>query len=173
MYCNYKERDSTVDLMASLWRQLVLGHPISKAVRDLHRKHHEPRTRPSLKEVMEVLQLQICQYTESKVFIIVDALDECPEENYTQHTVLGELRSLLPRVHLMVTSRPHINIISDIPELIRLEICATDEDLRQYIHARIALDRQLTRYMKTDAHLQQDVLNAVVSKADGRYRSRT
>jgi hypothetical protein len=93
------------------------------------------------------------------------------EENNIRQTVLCELRSILPKVHLMVTSRPHINIISDIPELICLEICATDEDLRRYVHERMHHNYQLTKHVKADAALQQDILNAVISKAEGRYVS--
>jgi hypothetical protein len=159
--------------MAGLWRQLILGHPISLAVKNLYRRHHERRTRPSLRDVMEVLQLQICQYSESNVFVIIDALDECTEENNVRQTVLRELRSILPKVHLMVTSRPHINIISDIPELIQLEICATDGDLRRYVNERMYHDHQLAKNIKMDATLPQDILNAVVSKAEGRYVSST
>jgi len=175
IYCNYKEAGlhSPVNLMASLWRQLVFGQPMPDAVRNLHRRHDEPGTRPSLSEVMELLQLQIRQYSESNVFVIVDALDECTEENNIRQTVLRELCSILPKIHLMVTSRPHINIISDIPELVRLEIFATDEDLRRFVNERMRCDHQLSKHIKTEATLQQDILNAVVSKAEAKCVSST
>jgi hypothetical protein len=155
--------------MASIWRQLILGRPISDAVIKLHRKHHEPRTQPSLREVMTLLHHQISEYSESNVFIIVDALDESPEDSNIRHIILSELRSLLPKIHLMVTSRPHINVASDYPELIRLEIRATDGDLERYVTERMDQDNRLIKLLKKDADLRLDILDTVVKNAEGRY----
>jgi hypothetical protein len=168
MYCDYKngETQSPENLMASLWRQFVFGHPLSDTVKKLHTKHHEPHTHPSLDEVMEVLLSHIRGYSQSKVFVVVDAVDECTADHNSRQTLLTKLRELQPHIHLMITSRPHITLEYDFPDIIRLEITqeANDDDIQSYVSARISGDRHLA-----GMGLQNDIKEAVVGSAAGMY----
>ena len=170
IYCNYKdiEVQTPANLFASLWMQLVESHPISDDVKMLHKKHINRSTRPSLSEILQVLRSEIGDYSGSKVFIIVDALDECPEDNKIRETVLTELRALQSTVHLMVTSRPHVTVELDPPCLI-VDIRASDGDVLHYVDGRISCDRQLARHLKGRAALQEDLRKTVVHNAQGMY----
>jgi Cdc6-like AAA superfamily ATPase len=78
IYCNFQSQDAqkAVDLLASLLKQLSQGMAsLPEYVTDLYNKHKDKRTRPSLNEILRTLQDVSTLY--SKVFIIVDALDEC------------------------------------------------------------------------------------------------
>jgi hypothetical protein len=171
IYCNYKEAISQtpVNLMASLWRQLVLGRPISNKVKELYTRHREPGTRPSIGEVMEVLQSEISGYTASNVFVVVDALDECPEDNNIRQAFLAGLCAILPHIHLLVTSRQHVAGGPDFPRCIQLNIRASDEDVRRYVEGRIADDRRLARLIQRHISLQNEIWITVVGKAEGMY----
>jgi hypothetical protein len=170
IYCNYKdiEVQTPANLFASLWMQLVESHPISDDVKMLHQKHINRNTRPSLSEILQVLRSEIDDYSGSKVFIIVDALDECPEDNKIRETILTELRALQSTVHLMVTSRPHVTVELDHPCLI-VDIRASDRDVLHYVDGRISCDRQLAKHLKGRAALQEDLQKTVVRNAQGMY----
>jgi hypothetical protein len=167
MYCNYKEKDAQTleNLMASLWRQLVLGRSMSIEAKDLYKKHDERRTRPSVGEIMKVLRSEIGGYPKSKVFIVVDALDECRED--VRQGLVTQLEALRPSVQLMVTSRPHIPSEFSSAEL---EVRATDDDLRDYVDARIRdRDRLLAKHLEGREELRNDIRKRVVENADGMY----
>ena len=98
----------------------------------------------------------------SKVFIIVDALDECREDDGTRANLLQALRSLAGTVNLMVTSRDLVSIARDFQETKHLDICANDQDVRRYIEGRIA--RTPRRHLKA---LQESIVKKIVENARG------
>ena len=97
----------------------------------------------------------------SKVFIIVDALDECREDDATRALLLQVLRSLPLQVNLMVTSRNLPSIGRDFEGAKRLHIRAKDDDMKVYIEGRIAFG---PRHLK---NLQEAIVNKIVKNAKG------
>jgi hypothetical protein len=79
VYLNHKEAEgqTPAKLLAGLWRQLVLRRDLGSLAKKLYYQHHEKGTTPSVNEVFNVLGAAIGDY--SKVYIIVDAIDEYPE----------------------------------------------------------------------------------------------
>ncbi|KAJ7481671.1 ankyrin repeat-containing domain protein [Mycena latifolia] len=169
IYLNYKETEaqSPSNLLAGLWRQLVFDRPISQAVHQLYAKHREQRTRPSLEEVDAILCSTISEL--SKVFIVVDALDEYPEQQ--RSILLGHLSSLTTgsTVSLMLTSRPHINInyVAEILQI--LEIRATEEDIRRYIDAAVLKSSRLSKHIENNSSLREEIEEIIVRRSDGMF----
>ncbi|KAJ7080046.1 hypothetical protein C8R44DRAFT_576707, partial [Mycena epipterygia] len=166
IYLNHKESDahSSSMLLASLWRQLVLRKPIGSNVHELYEKHREPRTRPSLTEDHAVLCSAIGEY--SKVFILVDALDEYPEVQ--RDPLLRSLLLLVPRVNLLVTSRPHITI--DYVTLFkRLEIRARKVDIRKYLESQILKSPRLSKHIQNSPDLRDSMEARIVRRSDGMF----
>jgi hypothetical protein len=163
IYCNYKEQtEQTVpNLVASLLKQMVQDHfTTSNTVKLLFKRHKDKRTSPTLDECMEALKSEIGTY--SKVFIIVDALDECREDDGTRANLLQALRSLVGKVNLMVTSRDLVSIARDFQETKRIDILANDQDVRRYIEGRIA--RAPRRHLKV---LQESIVRKIVENVRG------
>ena len=140
LYCNFRHQDEQKahDLLANLLKQLAENQTsLPGTVRDLYNRHKTKQTRPSLAEVSRSLQSIAGTY--SRVFIIVDALDECQLSDGCRKTFLTEIFSLQTktRANLFATSR----FIPDITEKFKgstiLEICAYDEDVQQYLDGRI------------------------------------
>ncbi|PKX93970.1 purine and uridine phosphorylase, partial [Aspergillus novofumigatus IBT 16806] len=78
VYCNFQRKDEqTADrLLSSLLKQLSGRLPtIPGEVSNLYNQHKTDRTRPSLEEISRTLYSVAVKY--SRVFILVDALDEC------------------------------------------------------------------------------------------------
>jgi hypothetical protein len=170
LYCAHKEQNQTaVNLVASLLKQLI--HQQQSAISDnilkLYRYHVDRDTRPSLSEYSRLLYLEIGYF--SKVFIVIDALDECSEETGARMQLLAEVRKLLPKIRLLVTSRPISNIEHEFKDAACLEIRASDEDVIQYLKSRIKGQLPLATYARTDPALRDTILNAIVEKARGMY----
>ena len=80
LYCNYKRQaEQTIpNLIAAVLKQLVHDRPsIVQPLSSLYQKHRGQGTRSSLGDFVKVLKPVITNY--SKVYIVLDALDECPE----------------------------------------------------------------------------------------------
>lgn len=112
----------------------------------LYQRHYAYDTRPTTGEVVEALGFEIRTY--SRVFIIVDGLDECLE-GYRQDfaKVLGSLAST---VNLMVTSRPLPMIQGLFLHAECLNISANNGDIRKYITTRISREHRLSLVIGTD-----------------------
>ena len=103
----------------------------------------------------------------SKVFIVVDALDECIEID-DKCRLLCELQKLLPTARLLITSRPHIaDIDHHFQDFARLEVRASDEDIEAYIREQIATQRRLKRSVQNDETFKDDIVGTIVGKAQG------
>ena len=169
LYCNYRRQheQKPIDLLSSLLKQLLQELPSVPAdITHLYGRHKNKRTRPSFDEISKVLQHAIRLY--SKVFIIIDALDECQVSDEGQSRLLSELFSVqIQEVNLLVTSRPLPEIVSQFGGCILKEIRARDDDVRRYINGRIPrlLRSQISKY----SDLQDTIRGKVMKAADAMY----
>ena len=170
LYCSYKEQveQTPVNLIASLLQQLVLHRSIiPDELEDLYNSHVDKKSRPSLKECSKLLQAEIGRF--SKIFIIIDALDEYIERDGTRDTLLNELRHLPFNIGLLVTSRYVSTIEYGFNSDRNLEIRANDRDVERYLKSRIARSSQLARHIKADPGLESDIVATIVKNAQGMY----
>ncbi|KAJ6587483.1 ankyrin repeat-containing domain protein [Mycena vulgaris] len=167
IYLNHKETQTQtlVNLLGALWKQLMLGKSIPLAVDTLYDYHYERKTRPHLDEFRKALNLAITQYP--KVYFILDALDEYPED--IRHPFIQYLATLGPKVNIMMTSRPHIGLDSIIPEFQILEIRATDDDIYRYLSTQIEQSPRLSRHIKARPDLQEDIQSKIVANCKGMF----
>lgn len=168
IYFNYKERiDQTAcNVIASLSKQLIQAQSEASAnVKSLYAKHIRQNTRPELGNLVQAFQSEIRSC--AKVFIVVDALDECPEDNGVRQHILTELRSMAVTVKLMFTSRYLTAIERELQGAIRLDIQADEDDIRLYVKGRISREHRLMRHIQADSGLRDDIENTIVDKARG------
>ncbi|KAJ6458689.1 ankyrin repeat-containing domain protein [Mycena vulgaris] len=170
IYLNHKETQiqTPSNLLAGLWRQLVFGKPMpaESMVQKLHQRHSEKRTRPSLAEIHDVLCLVVGEW--SKVYIVVDALDEYPEDQ--RRILLKHLTALDSTVSLMLTSRPHIDLDAVLHlGFGELEIRGSDADIRKYVDQRIQNSERLSLHARTWPGLQEEIISKIVRTVDGMF----
>jgi hypothetical protein len=128
----------------------------------LHQKHAGRGTKPSLDDIYSALRDVLTQYP--YVHIIVDALDEC--QNETRRQLCTKLLDLQKGadMRLMVTSR----FIPDVEEAFRLasrlEVEASDEDVKQFVISQI---HRLPACIQRDVALQHLVQEKIVEAVDG------
>ncbi|KAJ7706664.1 hypothetical protein B0H17DRAFT_874667, partial [Mycena rosella] len=167
IYLNHKETDvqTPSNILAGIWRQLAFRKPVSLAVQQLYENHREPRTKPSLENFHEVLVSTIAEY--SKVYLIVDALDEYPETE--RNILLNNFLNLGQTVNLMLTSRPHINIHTTIGSVQTLEIRATARDVRTYVYEQITKSSRLSKHIQSRPDLREEIETKIVDRSDGMF----
>ncbi|KAF7343788.1 NACHT and ankyrin domain protein [Mycena sanguinolenta] len=168
VYLNHKEVDSQTPsrLLAGLWRQLV-DTDVGPLAENLYIKHQKNSTAPFLDEVASILMSRIMEL--SKIFIIIDAMDEYPE--FQRHILLEYLTKIGSKANLMITSRPNIS-----PEhytfqnLKTLNIRARPEDIHTYIHAQInspALRHRIPQLQEIS--IQKDIHTKISGAVDGMF----
>jgi hypothetical protein len=169
VYLNHKETEiqTPINIFASLWKQLSLGLKSIPDAVHLYQHHRQRHTRPSLDEVMKVLRSTLAEYV--KVYVVVDALDEYPED--LRHLLLDHLAALSPTVNLMITSRPHINLEAAFPHILRLEIRATEGDIRRYVDTQIMRSPRLSKHARTRPELTNEIQSEIISNVQGMYVS--
>jgi hypothetical protein len=111
----------------------------------------------------DLLSSEVASY--SKVYFVIDALDEYPETKH--HMLLKHLAALRPKVNLLLTARPHITPDTVFPNSPALEIRATEEDIRQYLDAQITNSVRLSRHVRSCPELHQEIKTGIISNVDG------
>jgi Cdc6-like AAA superfamily ATPase len=170
IYCNFRRQQEQKpnDLLASLLKQLVQEQPfIPENVKSLYERHKDKRTRPSLDEISRALHSLVAGY--SRVFIIVDALDECQGSNGDRKRFLAELFDLQARTgaSLLTTSRFIPEIVKEFEERsVQLEVRASDDDLQRYLDGHMT---KLPSFVSRNADLQNEVKIAIINAVDGMY----
>lgn len=80
IYCSYKSQQTLANLLGSILKQLVQNQTIlNKDLENLYQKHRDKGTSLSFAELREQLLPLMEPY--SRVFVIVDALDECADKD--------------------------------------------------------------------------------------------
>lgn len=169
IYCNFQRANDqqVIHLMASLLKQLSERQPsLPSVVKDLYISHRIKHTRPSLTEIHEALHFVARMY--SKVFLIVDALDECQASDNNRKKFLAEIFALqsTTRAKVFATARHIQDIRNEFDGSILLEIRAKEDDIRQYLEERIL---GLPSFIFKRPDLQRRILDQIANAADGMY----
>lgn len=168
LYCNFRRQyeQKAEDLLASLLKQLSKGQDsIPDGVKNLHDKHKVKQTRLSIDELSKFLQSVIALY--SRVFIVVDALDEC-QAGDSRRRFLTELFHLeaKSRANIFVTSRFIPEIVKSFCKSVSLEIRASKEDIERYLEGQMRL---LSSFDDWSLPLQCEVKTRISDVVDGMY----
>jgi Cdc6-like AAA superfamily ATPase len=165
-YCSYsmREEQTKEKLLAGLLRQLVKPkHSESDRVQALYELCKNAKRRPSFSELSGLLQHVAGTY--SKMFIVIDALDECESKDWSPLiTELRRLQTQLPALRLMVTFRQHVKITEEFTDAVTFEIRAHSWDLEHYIKGHMP---RLSKHVEETAGLREEVIEAIVKAADG------
>ena len=127
--------------------------------------------KPTISALKKCLTDMLSLPGQAPTYIIVDALDECPNSSGTPSAreevlnLINELVDLkLPNVHLCVASRPEMDIRMALEPLASLKISLHDqvgqkEDIIEYIKSVVRSDRSMRRWTEEDKQLVIDTLS--------------
>ena len=169
LYCNFQRQheQKLEDLLASLLKQLTQGQSsLPDTIKSLYNSHQDKRTRLSFDEISRALQSVITIY--SRVFIVIDALDECEVSYNCRERFLSELFSLQTKcgATLFATSRFIPEITEKFQGSILLEIRASEHDVRRYVDGYIS---NLPSFVRRSPEFQEEVKTEIVKAVDGMY----
>ena len=178
-YFDFRDADkqNLRGLLSSLLCQLcAVSDPCYEILARIYSAHaggtREPSDSALTQSLMEMLQLE----GQPAIYIIVDALDECPNISgmpTPREEVLEFLEDLidyeLPNVHLCVSSRPEFDIRSVLEPLAPFRVSLHDEtgqmkDIQDYVSAVVHSDRKMRKWRAPDKQLVIDTLS---ERADG------
>ncbi|PYH68050.1 ankyrin repeat domain-containing protein, partial [Aspergillus vadensis CBS 113365] len=140
VYCDFRRRNeqSAEDLITSLLKQLSQCRPsLPDIVRSLYDRHRHRRTRPEFDEISTTLRSVGAMY--SRVFIIINALDECQASDDCRMRFIKEILNFQATCggNTFATSRFIPQITERFNNCMTLEIRAHDQDVQEYLRSRI------------------------------------
>ena len=174
-YFNYKERNTqnAEYIYGSFFKQL-LHHaarmkPHIKAVQNYYRDTRKRAGRAELRRLL-LNELGSCRET----WIVIDALDECREDDGTREHLLETLREMPNTVRWLITSRdiPSITDMIDqtsTDESHPLAISANDEDVRKFVEGKIDEETTLQKKVLKKPDLRKEIVDKVSQSVKGMF----
>jgi hypothetical protein len=171
------EKQNRKGLISSLLSQLSAeSNSFCDALCRLRSSHAGGARKPTDIALTKCLKDMLSLPGHGPIYIIVDAIDECPNTTGTpsaREQVLKLVKEFvgwqLPNVHLCLTSRSEIDIRMVLEPLTPLRISLHDEigqkkDIINYIKDVILSDKKMQKWREED---QQLVIDTLSEKADG------
>ena len=144
----------------------------------VHKAHNNGAYKPSTEAMITCLKDMLALPDQGPVYIILDAIDECPNSSgipSARKQVLDFLKDLvglqLPNLHICVTSRPEIDIRTTLEPLASYPISIHEQngqkqDIKDYIRAVVYADSDtaMGKWRDQDKEL---VIKTLTERADG------
>ena len=138
--------------------------------------HQFDSRQPSERALTQCLQDMIRSSPQTPIYLILDALDECPNTTGippSRDKVLALVEKLvnlkLQNLHLCITSRPEIDIRKSLEPLTSNRISLHDQsgqkkDIVDYVKSVVYSDKNMRRWREEDKSV---VINVLSERADG------
>ncbi|ETS78724.1 hypothetical protein PFICI_08577 [Pestalotiopsis fici W106-1] len=168
-YCNFQrqEEQRIENIVLSFVKQLAqVATTIPACLKALFDKHKAQRSRPSSKEAIE--SLHSISRTFSKVFCVVDALDECRTVDGCQRQLIEYLIDFctITDAEIIATSRPIPHIEEKFKNFVSLEVLASSADIRKYIEGNI---QDLPGFVSRNPTFVDEITDAIAEATRGMF----
>jgi len=180
-YFDYKDssKRDIRGMLASVLLQLIGDSDRCRdALYQLYSKCRKGSEQPSHADLATCLQNMLKLSGKLPIFIILDALDECPSTAETpspREKVLDLVEELVGSGHsnlfICITSRPeqdiqtYLNPLTSTSRRVSLhDEIGQREDIRSYLHSFVRTDREMRRWKEEDKEL---VVNTLSERAGG------
>ncbi|PBK88689.1 hypothetical protein ARMGADRAFT_353280 [Armillaria gallica] len=162
VFCDHQSANTqTVEnILRGFLKQRVQVHGLSDSITFFY----DNNTPLFFDDLTEVLVEELQSF--NRVYIILDALDEFPEDDGGQEKLINALRMLGSNTRLLVMSRDLPTMASLFRTDTRLDIRAANEDIKTYIMSRLSCGR-LARHIEGRDYLRREILSGVTTRAGG------
>jgi len=171
------DKQNRRDLLPSLVTQLSdQSHRHCDILNDLYFRHGSGAQKPSEDELIQCLKDMLTLPDQQPVYLIIDALDECPDTSglpSPREQVLDLLNALVElssrNLRLCVTSRPEIDIRRALEPLTSLRVSLHEQsgqkrDIIEYVTSVVQSDIKMRRWRDEDKNV---VIETLSERADG------
>jgi len=178
-YCDFRDSDkqNRYNLLCSLLAQLSSrSDPFCDVTSRLYSAHDDGAHKPNDAGLTKCLRDILSLPDQGPIYIIIDALDECPNASgipSAREQVLELVRELahlrLANLYLCVTSRPEVDIRTILEPLVPLPVSLHDqngqkEDIIEYIRTIVDSDSRMQKWREEEKSL---VVETLSRRADG------
>jgi hypothetical protein len=131
------------------------------------RRNNFGQQKPPLRDLIAILQAVMDGFQD--VYIVMDALDECPKAGSQRETLLDVLREIhswqLPCLHLLTTSRREVDIQESLnySKDISIQGSQVEQDIVKYVEHCL----EHHKFSSWKPSLKEDVKEALAKRADG------
>ncbi len=173
-YFSFKdlEKQKTANLPRTLLAELILQTGVhempNEALFDFYEMHKHGM--PPVKAVMDLLH-KILNHGET--FLIIDALDECPDNELERSDLCSMLETFhswgCQGLHLLVTSRKAVYLAETLEGLVTqnpINICGAflGGDIQKFIQSQLQFSKKHRKWPKS---IRLEIEEALMQKADG------
>lgn len=167
IYFDYRQKEETPErLLRNLLKQLAQKRSsLPTCISAMYKQDTDQGIPPSLEAISLALQIVARDY--SKIFILIDAIDECTNYNDCRTRFIEEILNLRNKsaANIFATSRPNTEIANRFKGGTFMEICARGEDIRQYLNGN--MDHLLSDSVRNDMELRTEIEKAIVGSVQG------
>jgi hypothetical protein len=178
-YCDFRDEDkqSYRNIIVSILFQLSAQSNLClDALSKLYSKHDKGAQTPNDSTLMKCLNDLLSFPNQDPVFLIVDALDECPDDTgmpSPREQILDLVKHLVGlcqnNLHICVTSRPEIDIRSALEPSTSLRVSLHEQtgqkkDIIEYVSSVVYSYTKMRRWREEDKRL---VIETLSERADG------
>ena len=178
-YCDFRDenKQNCRNLVLSIISQLCAQSKICCDILSrIYLAHDEGARVPSDETLTKCLTEMVSLPVRGPIYLILDALDECPNNSglpTAREEVLDLVNDLvtfsLPKLHICVTSRPEIDIQTVLEPLTSLCVSLHNqtgqkEDIVDYVSSVVRSDKKMGRWREDDRIL---VIETLSERADG------
>jgi hypothetical protein len=178
-YCDFRDpkKQEISGILASLIAQLsAKSDACCNILSALHSECDAGSRQPSEEELMDCLEDMLELEGQPPFYIIIDGLDECPNDSGVvspRERVLDQVDRLVAlqfsNVRICVTSRPEADIQAALTTLAPHAISLHDEkgqkkDIADYVKRIVYSDRKMRRWREEDKEM---VVETLTRRADG------
>ena len=178
-YCDFRneEKQNSHNIVLSIISQLCAQSNLCcDALSRVYLAHDKGAQKPSDDTLTKCLTEMLSLPIQGPIYLIIDALDECPNNSgmpTAREEVLDLVENLvglgLPNVHICVTSRPEIDIQTTLEPLTSLLVSLHDQsgqkkDIVDYVSSVVCSDKKMGRWREEDRKL---VVETLSERADG------
>lgn len=168
VFCSFRRHheQSPLQLFAGLLKQLASRcKPLPECLRQSYKKHTGDSL-PGLDEIIDLLVSVLNGY--KRAFFVVDALDECPVSDGSQHIFIEKLLQLqkVTESNLLTTSRPDQSISDCFKGSMFVDIRADDADVAKYLNSEMF---RLPACASRNPDLQIEIKSVIIKAVQGMY----
>jgi hypothetical protein len=178
-YCDFRDenkqncRNVVLSIISQLCDQSTLCY--DRLLR-IYLAHGHGKRRPDDESLTKLLTEMLSLLVQDPVYLIIDALDECPDSSgmpTPREEVLDLVEDLVnlnhPNLHICVTSRPEIDIQHVLEPLTSLRVSLHSQsgqkkDLVDYVSSVVYSCRKMRRWREEDRKL---VIETLSERAEG------
>ena len=178
-YFDFKdaEKQDSRALLSSLLIQLSThSDQFCDVLHKLYSEHEDGSQQPNHASLLRCLKGMLAIADSGPVYLVMDALDECPNDSgipSSRERMLMTVKELVELRHsnlrLCVTSRPEYDIRTTLEPLATQQVslhdeCGQKQDINNYITSVVRSDGKMKRWRDSEKDM---VVEKLTSKADG------